>query len=285
MNRSLIGATTTMQSIQQKMDVISNNLSNLNTVGYKRRGATFQDVLTSVYQQTQPFNKEGRMTPLGFPQGMGAKLGAIELSLEQGVLQNTNLPSDVAIDGTGLFEIERNTLDNEGNPQIAWTRDGSFQLVPDRNDPNQLILMTKMGDIVRSATDEPIRIPPNHAFTIDERGRVLAKDKAQSDAQPIQVGQLKLVRPIRPQMLSSIGNNLFGLPQGLAVDGILENMDLAADNENGRIAIRQGYLEGSNVNIAEEMVELVNAQRAYSLNSRVLSSSDTLMDLTNNLRT
>src|SRR5690606_15590220 len=99
-----------MQAMQQKLDVIAHNIANVNTTGYKRREASFQDVLTSVYQQPPGFQQEGRLTPLGFTQGWGAKVGQIKLSMEQAALHTTGNPLDLGIEGNGLFEIQRNQV-------------------------------------------------------------------------------------------------------------------------------------------------------------------------------
>src|SRR5690606_35823292 len=120
-------ALVSMQAIQQKLDVIANNIANVNTVGYKRREASFQDVLTNVYQQHPGFAKEGRLTLLGLPRGWGAKIGQIHLSMDQGTLMTTHHPYDLGIEGDGLFEIRLPVPDEDGNPAVRWTRNGSFQ--------------------------------------------------------------------------------------------------------------------------------------------------------------
>lgn len=286
MNHSMINALVSMQAIQQKLDVIAHNIANVNTTGYKRREASFQDILTNVYHQPPGFQQAGRLTPLGFPQGWGAKIGQIELAMEQAALHTTGNPYDLGIEGDGLFEVRRDLLDENGQPMIAWTRDGSFQLTYDPADTSSMVLATKLGDRVLSTTDEPIRIPVNHAIRIDEEGRVFATDNANPELEPQFVGQLKIIRAVRPQVLVNEGNNLFRLPAGQAQDGVLEVVDIATNNANElrKIAIRQGFLEQSNVSLTDEMTELMTVQRAYQLNARAIASSDTMMGLTNNLR-
>jgi len=286
MNHSMINAFVSMQSMQQKLDVIAHNISNINTTGYKRREASFQDILTNVYQQPAGFQQAGRLTPLGFPQGWGAKIGQIELAMEQAALHATGNPLDFGIEGNGLFEIQRNSVDADGNPVVAWTRDGSFQLMQDPANPGSLVLATQQGERLRGVDDGPIVIPANASIRIDENGRVFATDNANPEATPVEVGQLKVIRAVRPQVLINDGNNLFTLPPGVDAADALETVDPATNdaNEQMKVAIRQGFLEQSNVSLTDEMTELMTVQRAYQLNARAITSSDTMMNLTNNLR-
>jgi flagellar basal-body rod protein FlgG len=286
MNHSMINAFVSMQSMQQKLDVIAHNIANVNTTGYKRREASFQDILTNVYHQPAGFAQEGRLTPLGLPQGWGAKMGQIELSMEQGALNTTGNPLDMAIEGNGLFEVVRDSVDNDGNPMVAWTRDGSFQLTHNPANPGVLVLANQQGELVRSVTDGVIEIPANHTIRIDDQGRVFATNNTNPEAEPIEAGQLKIIRALRPQVLINEGNNLFTLPPGTEMEGVLEVIDLATNNANEqtKVSVRQGFLEQSNVNLTDEMTELMTVQRAYQLNARAITSSDTLMSLTNNLR-
>ncbi|MCI3921379.1 flagellar hook-basal body protein [Paenibacillus sp. TRM 82003] len=286
MNHSMINAFVSMQSMQQKLDVLAHNISNVNTTGYKRREASFQDILTNVYRQPPGFEQAGRLTPLGFPQGWGAKIGQIELSMEQGALKTTENPLDLALEGSGLFEVVRDSVDENGNPNIAWTRDGSFQLTYNPANPGMLVLATQQGEIVRNMDDEAIEIPTNHTIRVDDMGRVYATNMSEPEAEPIFAGQLKIMRAERPQVLINEGNNLFTLPPGVAQEEIMEAIDLETNNANEqrKVSVRQGFLEQSNVNLTDEMTELMTVQRAYQLNARAITSSDTLMSLTNNLR-
>jgi len=286
MNHSMINAFVSMQSMQQKLDVIAHNIANVNTTGYKRREASFQDILTNVYQQPAGFQQAGRLTPLGFPQGWGAKIGQIELAMEQAALHSTGNPLDFGIEGNGLFEVERNSVDADGNPIVAWTRDGSFQLMQDPANPGSMVLATQQGERVRGVDDGPIVVPANTSIRIDENGRVFATDNTNPEATPVETGQLKVIRAVRPQVLINDGNNLFTLPPGIDPADALETVDPATNdaNEQMKVAIRQGFLEQSNVSLTDEMTELMTVQRAYQLNARAITSSDTMMNLTNNLR-
>ncbi|ALS24505.1 flagellar hook-basal body protein [Paenibacillus naphthalenovorans] len=290
MNNSMITSSVSMHALQQKLDLAANNIANVNTTGYKRREASFQDVLTSVKQQPQGFQREGRLTPLGYNQGWGAKLFAAQLNLAQGSLQATDSPLDMAIEGSGLFEISTVVLDADNNPVQAtrWTRNGSFQLSPsaDPLDPDNMLLTTKDGHYVMGTDDNPIRIPINHRIQISPDGVIMAYNETEPGAAPIEVGQIKLVRAVRPQLLQQLGDNLYSLPGNITPaqqEEILQTVT-AANNEVDPITVRQGFLEQSNVNLSDEMTELISIQRAFQLNSRAISSSDQMMNLANSLR-
>lgn len=286
MNHSMINAVVSMQALQQKLDVLAHNIANVNTSGYKRRDASFQDILTNVSGQPAPFERSGRLTPLGLPQGWGAKLAQVELNLEQGTLKTTGNPFDLGIEGNGLFELQTDSVDADGNAKIAWTRDGSFKLSVIQGNPEGMYLTTADGYRVMNTGNQPIVVPLNSEISVNEDGTVYARNSADTESIPVLVGQLKLVRALRPQVLINEGNNLFGLPPGAAANQVLETVNAAANNvnEQTKVAVRQGFLEQSNVNLTEEMTELMTLQRAYQMNARAIASSDTLMSLTNSLR-
>lgn len=292
MNPSMINSMTTMHGLQQKLDMMSNNIANMNTVGFKRQDASFQDILTSYNQQNTAQQLPGRLTTLGLTQGWGAKLSREQVDFTQGPLKATDLPTDLAIEGNGLFEINRVRVDEEGQPILdangllttdrTWTRNGAFQLTTQNGDTENAYLSTEQGHLIRGTFNELIAIPNTHSMDIDANGRVFIRNDQVNGAQPEQIAQLKIARVHRPQELVNLGNNMYGLPNGVDnIDEILQVMD--APEAEG-ISVRQGYLEQSNVNLANEMTELINIQRAYQLNSRALMSSDTMMNLANQLR-
>ncbi|WP_274362480.1 flagellar hook-basal body protein [Paenibacillus thermotolerans] len=286
MNHSMINAFVSMQALQQKLDVLAHNIANVNTTGYKRRDASFQDILTNVSNQPATFERNGRLTPLGLPQGWGAKIGQVEINLEQGALNLTGNPFDIGIEGNGLFEVQTDSVDDAGNPKVAWTRDGSFKLTPTGDNPDEMFLTTSEGYRVLNANNQPIRIPLNYEIVVREDGAISARNSAAPESTPVEIGRLKLVRAIYPQVLINEGNNLFGMPPGVTADQVLETVTAANNNinESTRVAVRQGFAEQSNVNLTEEMTELMTLQRAYQMNARAITSSDTLMSLANNLR-
>jgi flagellar basal-body rod protein FlgG len=287
MNHSLINSSVTMHGLQQKLDILANNISNVNTTGYKRKEASFQDVLTSVKQQPQGFQKEGRLSPLGYNQGWGSRLVQAQLNLAQGSLQATESPLDMAIEGNGLFEINSFSRDVNNNlvPHTVWTRNGSFDLRPSNDPANRdMYLTTKDGEFVMGANNNPIRIPLNHHVQIQTDGKIMAYNNLDKNAAPIDAGQLKMVRVLRPQLLQQLGENLYNLPEGIANrQEILQTVD-ATNNTVDPITVRQGFLEQSNVTLADEMTDLLQVQRAFQLNARAITSSDTMMGIANNLR-
>lgn len=290
MNSSMINSSVSMHALQQKLDLVANNIANVNTTGYKRREASFQDVLTSIKQQPGGFQREGRLTPLGYNQGWGAKLVAAQLNLAQGSLQATDSPLDLAIEGSGLFEISATILDADNNPvqSTRWTRNGAFELSPstDPQDPDSLFLTTQDGHYVVGADDNPIRIPANSRVQIGPDGTIMAYSEADPGAVPTEVGQIKMVRVVRPQLLQQLGDNLYSLPSDItpAQQNDILQVVTAANNDVDPITIRQGFLEQSNVSLSDEMTELMTVQRAFQLNSRAISSSDQMMNLANSLR-
>jgi flagellar basal-body rod protein FlgG len=287
MNHSLINSSVTMHALQQKLDMLANNIANVNTNGFKRKEASFQDVLTSVKEQPQGFQKAGRLSPLGYNQGWGSKLVQAQLNLAQGSLTATESPLDIAIEGNGLFEIQSLSLDANNNTvaRNVWTRNGSFELRPsnDGADPD-MYLTTKDGEFVVGVDDNPIRIPVDHNVQIRPDGTIAAYSELDKNAPPVDAGQLKMVRVIRAQVLQQLGDNLYSLPEGIAnPQEVLQTLD-ATNNTVDPIVVRQGFLEQSNVSLADEMADLIQVQRAYQLNARAVTSSDTMMGIANNLR-
>jgi flagellar basal-body rod protein FlgG len=287
MNHSLINSMVTMHSLQQKLDIVANNIANVNTNGFKRKEATFEDILTNIKQQPQGFQRDGRLSPLGFNQGWGAKLSQAQINLAQGTLSASGVSTDIAIEGNALFEVTMNTVDAAGNPikKTVYTRDGSFDLAVNPADKDNLYLETKEGNFINGVDGQPIRVPKDLKMVVDAQGKVTAINPKNPDVGIVNIGQIKLVRIVRPQYLQQIGENLFALPNGLnnANGQILQPVITGATLENP-VAIRQGYLEQSNVNLADEMTELMLVQREFQLSSRAITSSDTMMNLANNLR-
>lgn len=297
MNTSMIISSTTMQNIQRKIDTIANNMANVNTPGYKRQQVQFNDLLTTARSQEEEFRLDGRKTPLGITEDWGAQLIRMQLDMSQGALLETGLPLDLAIVGNALFEVAEVRLNEAGEPEVdadgnivydrAWTRHGSFQLVPIPGDEANLRLVTAEGRFVQGMNDQPITVPRDHRIVIDDRGNIVAYNERVEEAPPVVVGQLKIMHVLRPQMLESIGGHLLRVTDEEQIPNVLEQINLneiPEEDIRSSIAIRQGFLEQSNVDIGEEMTELMIAQRSLQFAARALSSADTMMDLTNRLR-
>jgi flagellar basal-body rod protein FlgG len=278
MNASMINAMVSMNALQQKLDLLSDNIANVNTVGYKKKEASFEDLLTNMKSQADSMGLPGRLTPLDYNQGWGARVNLIQPNLSQGPLKSTENPSDLAIEGSALFEVE---VDGAGNR--AYTRNGAFQLTMRAN--GDTILATEDGYPVVAIVPDGnggfvegnIVVPEGYSMRVDADGTVLGV----SPGDTIALGSIKLLQASRPAALTAVADNLFAIAAGINVDDVVQEIVPTMDN---RIALRQGYLEQSNVQLTDEMTELINVQRAYQLAARALSSSDTMMGIANTMR-
>ncbi|MFD0696802.1 flagellar hook-basal body protein [Paenibacillus sp. GCM10027628] len=287
MNNSMINSSVSMHSLQQKLDILSNNIANVNTNGFKKKEASFEDVLTNVKGQPEGFRQQGRFSPLGFNQGWGSRLVQIQTNLAQGPIQSTGNATDFAIQGDGLFEVAISKIDANGNQvfQPAWTRNGAFNLSPDKN--GNTVLTTKEGHFVTGSDGNPIRVPNGYRAVVDPDGAVKGYNQQDPTAAPVNLGEIKLVRVVRPQLLKDLGDNLYTLPAGITAAeqaNVLQTVNGTANNDANRVTLMQGYLEQSNVTLSDEMTDLVMVQRALQLNSRAITSSDQMMNMANNLR-
>ncbi len=254
MMRSLYVAATGLEGEQTKMDVIANNLANVNTTGFKQSRAVFQDLLYQNLRQPGAQSSQTTQYPSGLQLGTGVRVVATERLMTQGNLTQTGNSLDLAINGQGYFQI----LQPDGT--IAYTRDGTFQL------NNQGQVVTSNGYLLQP----PVTIPPNaQSITIGSDGTVSVVLPGQT--QPQQVGTIQLANFINPTGLQSIGDNLYlqtgssGAPQ------------TGQPTLNGLGAVQQGYLESSNVNVVSELVDMIATQRAYEINSKAVSTSDTML--------
>ncbi|GIP19065.1 flagellar basal-body rod protein FlgG [Paenibacillus montaniterrae] len=275
MNSSMIKALNSMNSYQMKMDVISDNVANFNTVGYKKKSTVFEDLLNNTKTQPQDFALDGRLTPLGFNQGWGSRVTGLVTDFTQGTLNATGVLTDLAIEGNALFEVQ---VDAAGT--TAYTKDGSFQI--SLNQAGAAVLTTSQGyPVVGTLPDGSqgsIIIPDGYAMKVQADGSVLGVTET---GESIALGRINLVQPVRPDALVQVADNLFAVATGANAD---EAVLQVIPNTENRLAVRQGYLEQSNVDYSTEMTDLLKVQRAYQLAARALSSSDTMMQLANNLR-
>lgn len=289
MNHSMINSLVSMQGLQQKLDIIANNMANINTTGFKRKEATFHDVLTTTMRQPDTFQQVGRLSPLGLTQGWGAKLSQIQTLMAQGSLRQTDLPTDLAIEGDALFEVIVPTMDENGQAgqRTAWTRDGAFSLKAQPDDPDNVYLTTQEGHLVLGTDDLPIQVPNYHRIKVDTDGTIMAFSELAPSDPPIEVGSLKLVQVVRPQLLQNLGDNLYAIPDDIdpALGEVLRVVAFdGANPEAAKVKVQQGFLEESNVVLTEEITELMLTQRAYQLNAKALTSADNMMSLANSLR-
>jgi flagellar basal-body rod protein FlgG len=254
MIRSLWIAKTGLDAQQTQMDVISNNLANVSTSGFKRSRAVFEDLLYQTIRQPGAQSSEQTQLPSGLQIGTGVKPVATERIFTQGNLQQTGNAKDVAIQGNGFFQV----LMPDGT--TAYSRDGSFQA--DANGQ----LVTSSGYAVQPA----ITIPADtQSLTIARDGTVSITQPGSSNATTI--GTLQLAMFINPAGLQSLGENLYA---ETAASGTPSSN---APGSNGAGLLNQGYVETSNVNVVEELVNMIQTQRAYEINSKAISTSDQML--------
>lgn len=256
MMRSLWTAASGMIGQQFNIDTISNNLSNVNTTGFKKQRAEFEDLLYQTVLMAGTPATEVTEVPTGIQVGHGVKTSATQKMFTQGSLQNTENKSDIALEGDGFFKIQM----YDGS--MAYTRDGSFKIDSNRQ------VVTSNGYLL----EPPITLPENainETLAISQDGRVSIK--VVGDDNPVEIGQIELYRFVNPAGLSSIGGNLFKITpaSGEEIAGI-PGMD-------GMAKTHQGFLEMSNVKVVEEMVGMIVAQRAYEVNSKAIQTSDSML--------
>ncbi len=260
--RSLHTAATGMQAQQNNVEVISNNIANLSTTGYKRRRAEFQDLVYQNLRRTGSQSADtGTMLPSGAQIGLGVRTAAIYRISEQGNLQQTENRFDLAIRGNGYFQIQL------PSGETAYTRDGTFGLSAEGT------IVTAEGFVVNPG----ITIPANaRDVTINANGEVLAKIDGQTN--PQNVGQIQLAIFANEGGLEAVGDNLF-----LATPASGEAQQ-GTPGAVGYGQTMQGFIETSNVNVVQEITALITAQRAYEMNSRVITTSDEMLSTLTRLR-
>lgn len=254
MIRSLFIAKTGLEAQQTKLDVITNNLANVSTTGFKRSRAVFEDLLYQNVRQPGAQSSQQSNLPSGMQIGTGVRAVATERMFTQGNPQLTGNSKDVMVNGSGFFPV----LLPDGTQ--AYTRDGSFQ-----SDANGR-LVTSSGYAIEPA----ITIPANaEAITVGRDGTVSVK--LPGAAAPTQVGSLQLATFVNPAGLESRGENLY------VETGASGNPNLNVPSTNGSGVLMQGYVESSNVNVVEEMVNMIQTQRAYEINSKAITTSDQML--------
>jgi flagellar basal-body rod protein FlgG len=258
MNLSLYSAATGMEAQQLNLNTIANNLANVNTPGFKRSKIEFQDLLYQKPRASGADSGGGNLVPTGTEVGNGARVAATSKVFTQGQLTNTGEKLDLAIQGDGFFEIQR------PDGTIGYTRDGSFKLSA------QGQVVTIDGMPLLSGFQQ---VPVGSDVTIAENGQVTVQN-----ASGTQSFRLTLTRFANPAGLQSLGGNQYS---ETAASGTPEG---GSPGEQGFGSTIQGYIEGSNVNIVEEMVNLIVAQRAYEINSKSVQSSDEMLQNVANMK-
>ncbi|EQD77762.1 flagellar basal-body rod protein FlgG [Ferrovum myxofaciens] len=254
MQRSLWISKTGLEAQQTQMDVISNNLANVGTNGFKKSRAVFEDLLYQTIYQPGAQSSQITMYPSGMQLGTGVQPLAAERIMTQGNLQQTGNALDIAVNGNGFFQVLL------PNGTIAYTRDGSFQT------DNQGNLVTAAGYQVQPAVTIPLN---STSITIGSDGTVSVTQAG--IVNPLQVGSLQLATFMNSTNLQSMGGNLYLETQSSGTP------NLSAPGLNGAGTLNQGYVETSNVSVVEELVNMIETQRAYEINSQAVQASGQML--------
>lgn len=263
MLRSLYSAASGMTGQQFNIDTISNNLSNVNTVGFKKNRPDFEDLLYQTQRTAGTPATEDTLVPVGEQVGHGVRVAATQKMFTQGSVRETGNVGDIAINGEGFFRVQRY------DGQLAYTRDGTFKI-----DAEGQFVTSNGYRLLPEVTlpDGFIR----ESVTISNDGRVTVR-VPESD-EPIEVGQLQLYRFVNPAGLRAIGENLFSVTQasGDAIGG--------QPGFDGMGETLHKFVEQSNVQVVDEMVNMITAQRAYEMSSKAIQTTDTMLGIANNLK-
>lgn len=257
MNTSFYIASTGLRAYQGKLDTISGNISNVETVGFKRREASFSENLAiSIQNQPDTQREIGRLSPYGIRAAFGARVGLTPMDVTQGASKETNNPYDFMIEGSGFFRVQRTS----GNTnEILYTRSGAFQQMPVGADRFQLV--NAQGDVLLDQNGNPIEGDRNTEFQVLPDGTIAGSNQ-----------RIGVVTIDNPQLLTGDGG-VFQLTGG--------NATVAGNQDTYRI--QQGYLENSNVDLNEEMTSMIKAQRGYQASARALSYADQMMGIANGI--
>jgi flagellar basal-body rod protein FlgG len=261
MVKALSTAATGMIAQQLNIDVISNNMANINTTGYKKVRVEFQDLLSQTLKTPGALISQGTNQPVGIEIGLGTKTAGTQRLFKSGALASTSGPYDLAVEGDGFFQVQ---LDDG---TTAYTRDGSLKLSATGQ------LTTTDGFIIQPE----ITIPTTATdVTITADGSVSVTNAGET-TQNI-VGQIQLAKFVNPAGLVSLGRNLYKETSGSGTP------TQGTAGKEGFGSIQQGYLEGSNVQIVEEMINLIQAERAFEANSKIITASSNILQQANNIK-
>ena len=263
---ALHSAASGMRAQDKKLDVVANNLANVNTTGFKRSRVNFEDLLYQIKREPGTPNANDEPVPHGIQIGLGVMVSGTQLDFQEGPRDQTDQPLDMAIEGSGFFQVI--TVYN-GQERTGYTRAGNFTV----NSEGNLVLGNSEGALM----EPPITVPDDaSSISIGRDGRVQVTQPG--SATPTEVGQVELAQFVNPEGLKQIGKNLYveTNASGAPITG--------SPQENGLGAIQQGTLEGSNVDPVRELIDLIQTQRAFELNSQSVKSADESLQVVSNLR-
>ncbi|MGI8978895.1 MAG: flagellar basal-body rod protein FlgG [Pirellulaceae bacterium] len=262
--QTLYTAATGMESLQTKLDVIANNLANVNTTGFKKGRANFEDLFYRHYQYPGAADSQQNTTATGTSIGLGSRVQSVQTSQQQGAFQQTNGQYDMAIEGPGFFQVE------DASGQNLYTRAGNFSV-------------NARGELVLGSASSGRRVTPSVTlpqgatnFSITPDGTISYTENGATS--PTQGPQLTLATFPNPEGLLKLGDNL------LAQTGSSGDVQQSSPAQNGVGQIRGGYLEASNVEPVQELIDLITTQRSFELNSQAIQAGDQILQLISNLR-
>lgn len=263
---ALSTAATGLSAQATNLDVIANNLANSNTPGYKASRVNFQDLIYQERKLPGVENQEGLRRPIGLYVGLGVKVAGTQLDFRQGAAEETGRKLDLLIDGNGFFQVE---IEDDVGDGIGYTRAGNFTI----NEDGEIVL----------ATDQGRRLIPNLTIPADAMDIAITTDGVVSvqlpgEIDPTVIGTIELATFINPTGVRQIGENLY-IPSAASGDPIVGD-----PGQDGRGVIRQGFLEGSNVDPVTELVSLIRTQRAFEFNSQAMQAADQTLQQIGNLR-
>jgi len=261
MLRALRTAALGMSAQQSSVDNTANNLANANTTGFKRSKIVFQDLLYQTIQTAGQGEAAGAAQPSSLQMGHGAAAIATVRNFTQGGFSETGNPLDIAINGDGFLQV------NMPDGTVSYTRDGTLSVNADGT------LITQTGLAIEPAINIPIE-----AVEINVSQDGLLSARLQGETEMVELGQLELARFTNPAGLNAIGNNLFEQTEGSGEPTI------GTPGQDGIGTIRHRFVESSNVDVVQEMVNLITSQRAYELNSKVVTSSEEMLQMTNGMK-
>ncbi|SEB03240.1 flagellar hook protein FlgE [Thalassobacillus cyri] len=281
MLRSMYAGISGMKGFQTKLDTIGNNIANVNTFGYKKGRTTFQDMMSQTISGAQGPSADGLLGGKNPSQiGLGSKMGSVDTIHTQGNRQTTNRPLDLAIEGDGMFVLAEN-LGTDGTVQdstLSFSRAGNFYLDTEGN------IVNSNGQYLVGVDDNDapttLNIPATaQSFSVQSNGEVTYVDQ-NNEAQS--AGSVSLANFANPEGLEKIGGNMYRATNNAGAFDVLQ--DLSAPGENGTGQTVAGALEMSNVDLSEEFTEMITAQRGFQANTRIITTSDEILQELVNLK-
>ena len=282
MNTSLLISSGALQSYQQRLDTSANNIANVNTTGFKRKDQSFSEILASQINNQGRTNEEiGRLTPDGIRVGYGTRTGLTQLDMQQGQAMETGKPFDLMIEGQGFFQIAAPANEPGAARETRYTRDGNFHLSPNPVNPGSYHLVHSSGGQLLDQTGNPIELDDQYEVQIQTNGQIQLKDKNGQGMEFTAAQRIAIVDIQNPHVLENMGANLFAVNATALRNNNLADYVNVLEPED--VKVSSGFLEGSNVDLAKEMTDMMTTQRIFQMNSRATSYADQMLGIANNI--